>query len=164
MIQKMNLQNNLNIDIDDLDVTIMLLYYYGDRTVSSKITDLTDEEIANLIVNNNLNNWVDMVNSLDLPLGVTSKEVITLTESITDSGTNNTNKTDSESALNADEFIAVESTNVTQDITGNKDKTREQETIKTNDNKRQRDIIEKTNNVCYNIVKNIANDIALKIY
>ena len=160
----MNLQNNLNIAIDDLDVTIMLVYYYGDRIINSKIENLTDEEIANLIVNNNLNNWVDMVDSLDLPLGVTSTEVITLTENVTDSGTNNTNKTDSESALNVDEFIAVDSTNVIQDITGNKDKTRKQETIKTNANKRHNDIIDKVNNVCYNIARNIADDVTLKIY
>ena len=160
----MNLQNNLNIAIDDLDVTIMLVYYYGDRIINSKIENLTDEEIANLIVNNNLNNWVDMVNRLDTPLGVTSTEVITLTENVTDSGTNNTNKTDSESALNVDEFIAVDSTNVIQDITGNKDKTRKQETIKTNANKRHNDIIDKVNNVCYNIARNIADDVTLKIY
>ena len=160
----MNLQNNLNIVIDDLDVTIMLVYHYGDRIINSKIKDLTDDEIANLIVNNNLNNWVDMVDNLDLPLGVTSKETITLTENVTDSGTNNTNKTGSESALNVDEFIAVDSTEVTQDTTGNKDRTRTQETMKTNANKRYNDVLEKVNNVCYNIVKNIANDITLKIY
>ena len=160
----MNLQNNLNIDLDDLDVTIMLVYYYGDRIINSKIINLSDEELANLIVKNNLNNWVDMVNNLDLPLGVTSKETITLTENVTDSGTNNTNKTGSESALNVDEFIAVDSTEVTQDTTGNKDRTRTQETMKTNANKRYNDVLEKVNNVCYNIVKNIANDITLKIY
>ena len=160
----MNLQNNLNIAIDDLDVTIMLVYYYGDRTISSKISDLTDNELANLIVNNNLNNWVDMVTNLDLPLGATSKEVITLTENVTDSGTNNTNKTDSESALNVDEFIAVDSTNVIHDTTGNKDRTRTQETIKTNANKRHNDIVEKINNVCYTIARNIADDVTLKIY
>lgn len=160
----MNLQNNLNIIIDDLDVTIMLVYYYGDRVINSKIKELTDDDIANLIVNNNLNNWVDMVNNSDLPLGVTSTEVITLTENVIDSGTNNTNKTDSESALNVDEFIAVDSTEVKQDTTGNKDRTRTQETMKTNANKRYNDMVEKSNNVCYNIVKNIANDITLKIY
>ena len=160
----MNLQNNLNIVLDDLDVTIMLVYYYGDRLINSKITDLSDDEIANLIVKNNLDNWVDMVNNSDLPLGVTSKETITLTENVTDSGTNNTNKTGSESALNVDEFIAVDSTEVKQDTTGNKDRTRIQETMKTNANKRYNDIVEKVNNVCYNIVKNIANDITLKIY
>lgn len=160
----MNLQNNLNIAIDDLDVTIMLVYYYGDRIINSKIENLTDEEIANLIVNNNLNNWVDMVDNLDLPLGVTSKETITLTENVIDSGTNNTNKTDSESALNVNEFIAVDSTNVIQDITGNKDRTRTQETIKTNANKRYNDIVDKVNNVCYTIIKNIADDVSLKIY
>lgn len=160
----MNLQNNLNIDLDDLDVTIMLVYHYGDRVINSKVKDLTDEELANLIVKNNLNNWVDMVDNLDLPLGVISKETITLTENVTDSGTNNTNKTGSESALNEDEFIAVDSTEVTQDTTGNKDRTRTQETMKTNANKRYNDVLEKVNNVCYNIVKNIANDITLKIY
>lgn len=160
----MNLQNNLNIDLDDLDVTIMLVYHYGDRVINSKVKDLTDEELANLIVKNNLNNWVDMVDNLDLPLGVISKETITLTENVTDSGTNNTNKTGSESALNVDEFIAVDSTEVTQDTTGNKDRTRTQETMKTNANKRYNDVLEKVNNVCYNIVKNIANDITLKIY
>lgn len=160
----MNLQNNLNILLDDLDVTIMLVYYYGDRVINSKIKYLSDDELANLIVKNNLNNWVDMVNNSDLPLGVTSKETITLTENVTDSGTNNTNKTDSESALNVDEFIPVDSTEVKQDTTGNKDRTRIQETIKTNANKRYNDMVEKSNNVCYNIVKNIANDITLKIY
>lgn len=160
----MNLQNKLNIIIDDLDVTKMLIYYYGDRTMNSKVSDLTDDELANLIVNNNLNNWIDMVTNLDLPLGVISKEVITLTENVTDSGTNNTNKTDSESALNIDEFIAVDSTEVKQDTTGNKDRTRTQETIKTNANKKNSDIVDKINNVCYNIAKNIANDITLRIY
>lgn len=160
----MSLQNNLNIDIDDLDVTIMLVYYYGDRVINSKIKELSDEEIANLIIKNNLNNWLDMVDNLELPLGVTSKEIITLTENVTDSGTNNTNKTDSESALNVDEFIAVDSTEVKQDTTGNKDRTRIQETVKTNANKRYNDMVEKINNVCYNIVKNIANDITLRIY
>lgn len=160
----MNLQNNLNIVIDDLDVTIMLVYYYGDRIINSKITDLTDGEIANLIVKNNLNTWIDIVNNSELPLGVTSKETITLTENVTDSGTNNTSKTDLESALNVDEFIAVDSTDVKQDTTGNKDRTRTQETVKINANKRNNDIVEKINNVCYNIAKNIANDITLKIY
>ena len=160
----MNLQNNLNIVIDDLDITIMLVYYYGDRIINSKIKDLTDDEIANLIVKNNLINWVDMVNNSELPLGVTSKETITLTENVTDSGTNNTNKTGSEAALNVDEFIAVDSTDVKQDIAGEKDRTRKQETIKTNANKRHKDIVDKVNNVCYNIAMNIANDITLKIY
>ncbi len=160
----MNLQNNLNIAIDDLDVTIMLVYYYGDRIVNSKVSDLTDNELANLIVNNNLNNWVDMVTNLDLPLGATSREIVTLTENVTDSGKNNTSKTESESALNVDEFIAVESTDVKQDTTGNKDRTRTQETIKTNANKRHNDIIEKINNVCYTITRNIADDVTLKIY
>lgn len=160
----MNLQNNLNIVIDDLDITIMLVYYYGERIINSKVSDLTDDELAKLIVNNNLNNWVDMVTNLDLPLGATSKEIITLTENVIDSGTNNTSKTDSESALNLDEFIAVDSTEVKQDTSGNKDRTRKQETIKTNANKRHNDIVDKINNVCYNIVKNIANDITLRIY
>ena len=105
-----------------------------------------------------------MVTNLDLPLGATSKEIITLTENVIDSGTNNTSKTDSESALNLDEFIAVDSTEVKQDTSGNKDRTRKQETIKTNANKRHNDIVDKINNVCYNIVKNIANDITLRIY
>lgn len=160
----MNLQNNLNIVIDDLDVTLILIYYYGDRVINSKIIDLADDEIANLIVNNNLNNWVDMVDNLDLPLGVTSKETITLTENVTDSGTNNTSKTDLESALNVDEFIAVDSTDVKQDTAGEKERTRKQETMKINANKRNNDLVEKINNVCYNISKNIANDITLKIY
>lgn len=160
----MNLDNNLDIVIDDLDIPIMLVYYWGGRIINSKVSDLTDDELAKLLVNNNLNNWVDMVTNLDLPLGATSKEVVTLTENVTDSGTNNTNKTESESALNVDEFIAVDSTDVKQDTTGNKDRTRKQETVKINANKRYNDIVDKINNVCYNIAKDIADDITLKIY
>lgn len=160
----MDLQIKLDDVIDDLDVTMILIYYFGDRIINSKIENLTDKEIANLIVNNNLNNWIYMVDNLDLPLGLTSKEVITLTENVTDSGTNNTSKTDSESALNVDEFIAVDSTDVKQDTTGNKDKTRKQETIRINANKRYNDIVERINNICYTIAKNIVNDITLKIY
>lgn len=159
----MNLTTELQTEIDDNKIALLILYNWGEREVTDRLENYSDEDIADILLHSNKDNWLQSVNDSDL-LGYTSKEVIKLDENILGNGEQTANTINAESALNADEFIDTDS--VTNNVTNkdNRDKTLTQEKYNINYNKLQADKLVKANNLWYNIAKDIVGELSLKIY
>lgn len=159
----MNLSTELKTEIDDNKIALLIQYNWGEREVTERLENYSDEDIADILLHSNKDNWLQSVEDSDL-LGYTSKEVIKLDENILGNGEHKANKINAESALNADEFIDTDS--VTNNVTNkdNKDKRLTQEKYNINYNKLQADKLVKANNLWYNIAKDIAGELSLKIY
>lgn len=159
----MNLSTELQTEIDDNKIALLIQYNWGEREVTERLENYSDEDIADILLHSNKDNWLQSVEDSDL-LGYTSKEVIKLDENILGNGEHKANKINAESALNADEFIDTDS--VTNNVTNkdNKDKRLTQEKYNINYNKLQADKLVKANNLWYNIAKDIAGELSLKIY
>ena len=159
----MNLSTELQTEIDDNKIALLILYNWGEREVTDRLENYSDEDIADILLHSNKDNWLQSVEDSDL-LGYTSKEVIKLDENILGNGEHKANKINAESALNADEFIDTDSVTNTVSNKDNKDKTLTQEKYNINYNKLQADKLVKANNLWYNIAKDIAGELSLKIY
>lgn len=162
----MNLTTELQTEITEIDVNkiaLLILYNWGEREVTDRLENYSDEDIADILLHSNKDNWLQSVNDSDL-LGYTSKEVIKLDENILGNGEQTANTINAESALNADEFIDTDS--ITNNVTNkdNRDKTLTQEKYNINYNKLQADKLVKANNLWYNIAKDIVGELSLKIY
>lgn len=159
----MNLTTELQTEIDDNKIALLILYNWSEREVTDRLENYSDEDIADILLHSNKDNWLQSVNDSDL-LGYTSKEVIKLDENILGNGEQTANTINAESALNADEFIDTDS--VTNNVTNkdNRDKTLTQEKYNINYNKLQADKLVKANNLWYNIAKDIVGELSLKIY
>lgn len=159
----MNLSTELQTEIDDSKIALLIQYNWGEREVTERLENYSDEDIADILLHSNKDNWVQSVNDSDL-LGYTSKEVIKLDENILGNGDHKANTINAESALNVDEFIDTDSVTNTVTNKDNRDKTLIQEKYRINYNKLQADKIVKANNLWYNIAKDIVGELSLKIY
>lgn len=159
----MNLSTELQTEIDDNKIALLIQYNWGEREVTERLENYSDEDIADILLHSNKDNWLQSVEDSDL-LGYTSKEVIKLDENILGNGEHKANKINAESALNADEFIDTDSVTNTVTNKDNKDKRVTQERYNINYNKLQADKLVKANNLWYNIAKDIVGELSLKIY
>ena len=159
----MNLSTELQTEIDDNKIALLIQYNWGEREVTERLENYSDEDIADILLHSNKDNWLQSVEDSDL-LGYTSKEVIKLDENILGDGEHKANKINAESALNADEFIVTDSVTNTVTNKDNKDKRVTQERYNINYNKLQADKLVKANNLWYNIAKDIVGELSLKIY
>lgn len=159
----MNLSTELLTEIDDNKIALLIQYNWGEREVTDRLENYSDEDIADILLHSNKDNWLQSVNDSDL-LGYTSKEVIKLDENILGNGEHTANTINAESALNADEFIDTESVTNTVANKDNRDKRLTQEKYHINYNKLQADKFVKANNLWYNIAKDIVGELSLKIY
>lgn len=159
----MNLSIELQTEIDETKIALLMQYNWGNREVPERLENYSDEDISDILLHSNKDNWLQSVNDDDL-LGYTSKEVIKLDENILGNGEHKANKINAESALNADDFIDTDSVTNTVSNKDNKDKRVTQEKYHINYNKLQADKIVKANNLWYNIAKDIAGELSLKIY
>ena len=159
----MNLSTELLTEIDDNKIALLIQYNWGEREVTDRLENYSDEDIADILLHSNKDNWLQSVNDSDL-LGYTSKEVIKLDENILGNGEHTANTVNAESALNADEFIDTESVTNTVANKDNRDKRLTQEKYHINYNKLQADKFVKANNLWYNIAKDIVGELTLKIY
>ena len=159
----MNLSTELQTEIDDNKIALLIQYNWGEREVTERLENYSDEDIADILLHSNKDNWLQSVEDSDL-LGYTSKEVIKLDENILGNGEHKANKINAESALNADEFIVTDSVTNTVTNKDNKDKRVTQERYNINYNKLQADKLVKANNLWYNIAKDIVGELSLKIY
>lgn len=159
----MNLSIELQTEIDETKIALLIQYNWGEREVTERLENYSDEDIADILLHSNKDNWLQSVNDSDL-LGYTSKEVIKLDENILGNGEYKANKINAESALNADEFIDTDSVTNTVTNNDNKDKRVTQEKYNINYNKLQADKLVKANNLWYNIAKDIVGELSLKIY
>lgn len=159
----MNLSTELQTEIDDSKIALLIQYNWGEREVTERLENYSDEDIADILLHSNKDNWAQSVNDSDL-LGYTSKEVIKLDENILGNGDHKANTINAESALNVDEFIDTDSVTNTVTNKDNRDKTLIQEKYSINYNKLQADKFVKANNLWYNIAKDIVGELSLKIY
>ena len=159
----MKLSTELQTEIDESKIALLIQYNWGEREVTERLENYSDEDIADILLHSNKDNWVQSVNDNDL-LGYTSKEVIKLDENILGNGDHKANTINAESALNADEFIDTDSVTNTVTNKDNRDKTLIQEKYRINYNKLQADKFVKANNLWYNIAKDIVGELSLKIY
>lgn len=161
----LNLVNQLNLtDIDEQDVSTLIFYNWGDLKVIPKIIKLDDSELISIINANFREKWQQLQQISSNDLGAVQTKVITDNQEVTGTTVNDSSRVISESALNADVYIESDKSDVSSNKDDSKSISREyKEQII--DNRLIHDgVVDRSNQMCYTISKDIVNCLTLGFY
>ena len=159
LIQKLEIPN-----LNETECSTLLYYNWGDKYVVPKLIIASDDELVQLIQSKYQVKW-GLIQQSDLnEIGATETKIITDTETIKGVSSDDSSRVKSESALNVDEYIETDKTDFNKTTNADKTLTKDRKELLIDNTLKNRDILEHSFDLCYNVAKDIAKCLTLDFY
>ena len=125
---------------------------------------IPDDDLVELIKAKYQVKW-DLLQESDLSeIGAVETKVITDTETITGNSSDDSTRIKSESALNVDSYLETDKTDFNKKTNSDKTLTKDRKELLIDNTLKNRDILEHSFDLCYNVSKDIAKCLTLDFY
>lgn len=159
LIQKLQIPN-----LNGSECATLLFYNWGDKYVVPSLIFIPDDDLVELIKAKYQVKW-NLMQKTDLSeIGATETKVITDTETIKDVSSDDSSRVKAESALNVNSYIETDKTDFNKTVNSNKTLTKYRKELLIDNTLKNRDILEHSFDLCYNVSKDIAKCLTLDFY
>lgn len=159
LIQKLQIPN-----LNETECSTLLYYNWGDKYVQPSLRLIPDDDLVELIKAKYQVKW-DLLQESDLSeIGAIETKVIKDTETTKGISTDETSRVKAESALNVDDYIETDKTDVNKTTNDDKTLTKERKELLIDNSVKSREILEHSFDLCYNVSKDIAKCLTLDFY
>lgn len=159
LIQKLQIPN-----LNESECSTLLYYNWGDKYVQPSLRLIPDDDLVELIKAKYQVKW-NLLQESDLSeIGATETKVITDTETTKGISTDESSRVKAESALNVDDYIDTDKTDFNKTTNNDKTLTKERKELLIDNTLKNRDILEHSFDLCYNVSKDIAKCLTLDFY
>ena len=159
LIQKLQIPN-----LNESECSTLLFYNWGDKYIQPSLRLIPDDDLVELIKAKYQVKW-DLLQESDLSeIGAVETKVITDTETITGNSSDDSTRIKSESALNVDSYLETDKTDFNKKTNSDKTLTKDRKELLIDNTLKNRDILEHSFDLCYNVSKDIAKCLTLDFY
>lgn len=159
LIQKLQIPN-----LNESECSTLLYYNWGDKYIQPSLRLIPDDDLVELIKAKYQVKW-DLLQESDLSeIGAVETKVITDTETIIGNSSDDSTRIKSESALNVDSYLETDKTDFNKKTNSDKTLTKDRKELLIDNTLKNRDILEHSFDLCYNVSKDIAKCLTLDFY
>ena len=159
LIQKLQIPN-----LNESECSTLLYYNWGDKYIQPSLRLIPDDDLVELIKAKYQVKW-DLLQESDLSeIGAVETKVITDSETIIGNSSDDSTRIKSESALNVDSYLETDKTDFNKKTNSDKTLTKDRKELLIDNTLKNRDILEHSFDLCYNVSKDIAKCLTLDFY